>query len=226
MASRSFDFDVDVDRDRHVAFRSTPPPRNKMSKGFFSFENPGFVLVLYNFLLALPLAYMLTHLNKLVISWIGYEKIMRCPSGIVFSRLLFVALNMWLVVGWGLQLEREAREKKGVKMERVRTEVKWWEREVERLEGVLGGVRQREIEEQFLRESPSGLKNGSANGMRNGHGKGSGTVPPNAGPSPSHEDAEQEHDHEEEDDEDEDGESQSEESGDGEDGDSDWNGVD
>ena len=66
---------------------------------------------------------------------------MRCPSGIIFSRLLFVALNMWLVVSWGLQLEKEARDRKGRRLESVREEVAWWEGEVERLEGVSGGVR-------------------------------------------------------------------------------------
>ncbi|KAL5328868.1 hypothetical protein ACEPPN_002376 [Leptodophora sp. 'Broadleaf-Isolate-01'] len=226
MAPRSLD--SDLSSNRHVAFSSTPPPRSKLNKGFFSLDNPGLVLVLYNFLLALPLAYILTHLNKSIISWIGYENIMRCPSGIIFSRLLFVALNMWLVVSWGLQLEKEARDRKGRRLESVREEVAWWEGEVERLEGVLGGVRQREVEEQLLRESPSsGPKNGfgSSYMMIHPNGSRSGTVSPKAVSSAGHQVIEEAHDSEEED-EGEDEDSRSEESGEDDDGDSEWNGVD
>lgn len=63
---------------------------------------------------------------------------MRCPSGILFSRSLFVALNMWLVVGWGLQLEREARARR---IARVGNDIAFWEGEVDRLKGLLGRVR-------------------------------------------------------------------------------------
>lgn len=68
---------------------------------------------------------------------------MLCPSGVLFSRVLFVAINMWLVIGWGLQLEQEARERKMERVERIREEVEWWEGEVETLERILGGVRVR-----------------------------------------------------------------------------------
>ncbi|KAH6724314.1 hypothetical protein BKA61DRAFT_665017 [Leptodontidium sp. MPI-SDFR-AT-0119] len=226
MAPRSLD--SDLSSNHHVVFSSTPPPRSKLNKGFFSLDNPGFVLVLYNFLFALPLAYILTHLNKSIISWIGYEKIMRCPSGIIFSRLLFVALNMWLVVSWGLQLEKEARDRKGRRLESVREEVAWWEGEVERLEGVLGGVRQREVEEQLLRESPSsGPKNGFGSSfmMIHPNGSRSGTVSPKAVSSAGHQVIEEAYDSEEED-EGEDEDSRSEESSEDDDGDSEWNGVD
>lgn len=53
-----------------------------------------------------------------------------------------MAVNTWLVVGWGVQLEREAWEKgfkegdeKGERVERLKGLVWWWGKEVERLEG-------------------------------------------------------------------------------------------
>ncbi|KAH7342617.1 hypothetical protein BKA65DRAFT_595705 [Rhexocercosporidium sp. MPI-PUGE-AT-0058] len=216
---------MDFDLDRDLA---PPPRRSKMSKGFFSFENPGFVLgmsspsfflFLYNFLLALPLAYILTSLSKSIISSIGYEKIMRCPSGILFSRLLFVALNMWLLVGWGLQLEKEARDRKEKRLEAVRSDVAWWEGEVERLEGVLGGVRQQELEEQLLRESPTA---GSKNTMFYSALNRNGSLSPVAGSAIGRHGAEEV---DEVGDDEEDSQS-NEESVEGGDSDSDWNGVD
>lgn len=47
---------------------------------------------------------------------------------------------MWLVVSWGVQLEREAWERKGRRVEGLREMVGWWEEEVRRLEGVREGV--------------------------------------------------------------------------------------
>ncbi|KAH7419417.1 hypothetical protein BKA64DRAFT_16178 [Cadophora sp. MPI-SDFR-AT-0126] len=173
--------DLDFSHDGNGTFDAPPLQRVKFKKtGFFSFENPGFVLILYNFILALPLSYTLTRLNKHIISLVGYEKIMRCPSGIFFSGFLFVAINMWLVVGWGLQLEREAWERKGKRVEGLRRMVGWWDREVERLEGVWGEVEQLEVEEQILSESPAPGHNKHALSLNtdgNSNGK-SGDVSP------------------------------------------------
>jgi hypothetical protein len=57
---------------------------------------------------------------------------MRCPSGILFSRCLFVTLNTVLLLAWAVQLAQEDEE--NVRIER---EIQWWDREIERLEGLL-----------------------------------------------------------------------------------------
>ncbi|KAK2629202.1 hypothetical protein QTJ16_000022 [Diplocarpon rosae] len=127
--------------------------------GVLSLGNLGLILVIYNFLLVLPLAYLLI---KFILSFMGYERIMRCPSGILCSRVLFVATNVWPLICWGLQLAREARdrESKGeardrqLNMERIREEVRWWEVEADRLEGLLGVIRDLEVRDQLLREAP------------------------------------------------------------------------
>jgi len=78
-------------------------------------------LVLYHIFLIIPLALLLTHANKVIISHIGYEKIMRCPSGITFSRFLFTSINIVLLVAWGKQLNEEEK----------------WEREIGYWDGVV-----------------------------------------------------------------------------------------
>ncbi|PSS13145.1 hypothetical protein M430DRAFT_21054 [Amorphotheca resinae ATCC 22711] len=104
------------------------PPKTK----FFDLSNLGLVLVLWDLLLGLPISYVLTLANKRIIQYLGYEKIMRCPSGILFSRCLFVTLNTVLLLAWAVQLAQEDEE--NVRIER---EIQWWDREIERLEGLL-----------------------------------------------------------------------------------------
>ncbi|KAK0125558.1 hypothetical protein ONS95_000435 [Cadophora gregata] len=156
MAARKVDLDLEHRNDGTIGAAAMQTTTFKKTS-FFNFENPGFLLIIYNFIFALPLSYALTLFNKYIISYVGYEKIMRCPSGIFFSRLLFVAVNMWLVVAWGIQLEREAWQRKGKRVEVLRGMVGWWEEEVKRLEDVREEVEenaQRQVEDQILSESP------------------------------------------------------------------------
>jgi len=60
---------------------------------------------------------------------------MRCPSGIMFSRVLFVVVNMALVWAWACQLVEVRKERE---RERVESEIRWWEGVLEELEGLRG----------------------------------------------------------------------------------------
>ncbi|KAI9051348.1 hypothetical protein LZ554_004395 [Drepanopeziza brunnea f. sp. 'monogermtubi'] len=115
------------------------------------------VTVLLHNLVAVFIAYTLTRTNKAIISWVTYQDIMRRPSATLGSRLLFVLVNVTLMWNWvGQILEEASTIKKIKKMERikrVKEEVRWWTRETERLEGVLGVVRDIEAEHQLLSET-------------------------------------------------------------------------
>jgi hypothetical protein len=58
----------------------------------------------------------------------GYEKILRCPSGILGSRLLFASINVVLVVNWAVQLAEEART------DGVKREIAFWDGCIEVME--------------------------------------------------------------------------------------------
>jgi hypothetical protein len=78
---------------------------------------------------------------------------MRCPSGIFVNRMLMVIVNLWLVVGWAVQLieeqRREEREErirlsieeierwKAIVRELERKREKWYELEVRSLRALL-----------------------------------------------------------------------------------------
>lgn len=69
---------------------------------------------------------------------------MRCPSGILGTRLLFIAVNLFLVLGWAKQMRDEGWKEKVEKEERmrdIRRQVDWWDDEIVRLEGALRGER-------------------------------------------------------------------------------------
>jgi hypothetical protein len=83
-------------------------------------------------LIGLPVSYILTLANKRIFQYLGYEKFMRSPGGVLFSRLLFVGLNMAMVLTWVMQLVQEQRE---VLKEQ---KIKLWD---ERLEGMKKQVR-------------------------------------------------------------------------------------
>lgn len=61
---------------------------------------------------------------------------MRCPSGILGSRLLFIVINVCLLVSWAVQLRDEDKMRWE---EEVMEESEWWDGEVKRLEGLLAG---------------------------------------------------------------------------------------
>jgi hypothetical protein len=54
---------------------------------------------------------------------------MRCPSGIFFSRLLFVTLNMVIVMAWAIQLVQEEYHR----ME-ILKDISFWDEEIIRLQ--------------------------------------------------------------------------------------------
>jgi len=53
----------------------------------------------------------------------------------MFSRALFVVVNMALVWAWACQLEEVGKERE---RERVESEIRWWEGVLEELEGLRG----------------------------------------------------------------------------------------
>ncbi|CZR57264.1 uncharacterized protein PAC_07153 [Phialocephala subalpina] len=115
-----------------------PPPAPLKEKSTFDLTNPSFALVIYNFLVAIPFAYTIAILNKRFVQYLGYEKIMRCPSGILGTRLLFVAVNLFLVIGWAKQMRDENWAEKEARMGELRRQVEWWDGEILRLEAALG----------------------------------------------------------------------------------------
>ncbi|EKD19558.1 uncharacterized protein L3040_002562 [Drepanopeziza brunnea f. sp. 'multigermtubi'] len=113
------------------------------------------VTVFIHNLVAVFIAYTLTRINKAIISWVTYQDFMRCPSATLGSRLLFVVLNVTLMWNWVRQILEEASINKMERIARVKEQVRWWTRETERLEGVLGMVRDIEAEHQLLSETPA-----------------------------------------------------------------------
>ncbi len=66
---------------------------------------------------------------------------MRRPSGILFSRVLFVTINMWLILQGNMKLEHEALSRKIKRVERLKGEVAFWNAEVEELDGFRRSIR-------------------------------------------------------------------------------------
>jgi hypothetical protein len=93
--------------------------------------------VLWDILFGLPIAYFLTYLNAHIFHTLGYDKFMRSPGGVRFSRALFTAINVWLVVGWAWQLMQEVKERKEENLRVLREQIAYWDVEIERLSRVL-----------------------------------------------------------------------------------------
>ncbi|KAF8854712.1 hypothetical protein BDZ45DRAFT_728645 [Acephala macrosclerotiorum] len=124
-----------------------PPPAPLKEKSAFDLTNPSLALVIYNFLLAIPFAYLIAVLNRTIIQHLGYEKFIRCPSSILGTRLLFIAVNLFLVLRWAKQMrDEEWKEKveKEDRMREIRRQVKWWDGEIVRLEGLMGVEKKRQ----------------------------------------------------------------------------------
>jgi hypothetical protein len=59
---------------------------------------------------------------------------MRCPSGIFMNRMLMVIVNLWLVVGWAIQLIEEQREEREERIRLRAGEIERWKGIVRELE--------------------------------------------------------------------------------------------
>ncbi|KAG0648804.1 ATF CREB activator 1 [Hyphodiscus hymeniophilus] len=120
-----------------------PKVMNPIQKVVVDLRNPGLVLttntlfpktVIWDLLLGIPFSLLVAFFNKAFICWLGYEKIMRCPSGILASRLITVVVNLWVVWSWRRQLVQEQQE------ERIKTEIHLLDEVIACLERVLAGV--------------------------------------------------------------------------------------
>jgi hypothetical protein len=93
--------------------------------------------VLWDLFFGLPIAYALAHLNKRVFQYLGYEKFMVGPGGARLNQGVFVLVNVWLVLGWGWQLIQEAKVEREENIRLIKNEIKFWDEEIERLQGLL-----------------------------------------------------------------------------------------
>ncbi|KAN0106506.1 hypothetical protein V8E51_009382 [Hyaloscypha variabilis] len=119
-------------------FPSSPRSLNPTS-------NP--LTVLWDITFGIPLSLALTHLNKYIFRTLGYEKFMLSHGGTRLNQAIFLLVNIWLVVGWAWQLMEEAKVLREENVQRLKEEIEYWDREIERLEGLL---EQKQIEEQLL----------------------------------------------------------------------------
>jgi hypothetical protein len=114
----------------YVPFPSPP------SSPTFSSTNTPIKTVIWDIAFGLPISYAIALFNKSLLTHLGYENLMRCPSGIFVNRILMVFVNLWLVVGWAIQLIEEERgkriKKRGEEIERWKGIVRELERERER----------------------------------------------------------------------------------------------
>ena len=62
---------------------------------------------------------------------------MRSPGGARLSQVVFVLVNAWLVVGWAWRLMEEAREQKEERIRVLKEEIRRWDEDIERLEGLV-----------------------------------------------------------------------------------------
>ena len=70
----------------------------------------------------------MTVTHKLIIQFLGFDSIMRSSGGVLFSRLLFIVVNMLLVASWAQQLA--IVEEKAL----IQRKIMWYDREIARLE--------------------------------------------------------------------------------------------
>ncbi|CAG8950186.1 hypothetical protein HYFRA_00008423 [Hymenoscyphus fraxineus] len=111
--------------------------------GWFDLRHPGVSLVLWYFFVGFPAAYGVAWLNREVFRWVGYEKIMRSPSGIVMTRVLFTFVSIILVVSWAMQLSAEEKEKR---IRKLKEEARLWKRACEILEKEKRELMSKELE--------------------------------------------------------------------------------
>jgi hypothetical protein len=120
--------------------------------------------VLWDITFGIQLSLALTHLNKYIFRTLGYEKFMLSHGGTRLNQAIFLLVNIWLVVGWAWQLMEEAKVLREENVQRLKEEIEYWDREIERLEGLLevcllsylwrdddtDDEQQKQIEEQLL----------------------------------------------------------------------------
>ncbi|KAE9370353.1 hypothetical protein N431DRAFT_484589 [Stipitochalara longipes BDJ] len=120
---------------------------NTNKSSFFNITDPGMLLVLWDITFGIPLAFILTYLNKYIFRALGYETFMRSPGGARLNQAIFLLVNIWLIVGWGRQLMEEAKLQREMNVRRLKEEIKYWDAEISRLEGL---VEEKQVEEQLL----------------------------------------------------------------------------
>jgi hypothetical protein len=62
---------------------------------------------------------------------------MRSPGGARLNGCIFALVNVWLVIGWAWQLMQEVKEAKEENIRVLKEEIRYWDKEIERLEGLL-----------------------------------------------------------------------------------------
>lgn len=93
-----------------------------------------FILVLWDIFFGIPVSFLIVQTNIFIFTSLGYEKIMRCPSGILGNRILFIAVNVLLVVAWTVQLVEEDQRVCWESQFRLwDARIQWLERELEKV---------------------------------------------------------------------------------------------
>jgi hypothetical protein len=87
--------------------------------------------------LAIPLAFLLAYLNKLIFQQLGYEKFMCSPGGARLNQVVFVLVNLWLVVDWSWQLMAEVKMNKEERIRELKEEIRYRDGEIEILERLM-----------------------------------------------------------------------------------------
>ncbi|KAL3423266.1 hypothetical protein PVAG01_05013 [Phlyctema vagabunda] len=102
-------------------------------------------LTLWNFLVAVPIAYALAVGIKFVMEKSGF-----CLyNDILLLRSLFIVFNMLFILSWAVQLDKQAQKAKCDK------ELAVWDARIAQLEQALADIQARQIEEQFFPDASS-----------------------------------------------------------------------
>ncbi|CAG8972041.1 hypothetical protein HYALB_00004905 [Hymenoscyphus albidus] len=162
------------DSDGEDSRATTPDYEHEGKIGWFDLRHPGVSLggflleytwvrddawklidaVLWYFFVGFPAAYGVAWLNWEGFRWVGYEKIMRSPSGIVMTRGLFtmfyapmngvgLTVIIILVVSWAMQLSAEEKEKR---IRKLKEEARLWKKACEILEKEKRELMSKELE--------------------------------------------------------------------------------
>ncbi|KAE8450968.1 hypothetical protein EG329_005408 [Mollisiaceae sp. DMI_Dod_QoI] len=137
----------------------SPPPAPSKGACIFNLRKPGLILVIYNFFFAVPFAYLIAIVTNKLFQYVGYEEIMREPSGLLGTKILFVVVNSFMVLSWAKQMSDEEwvrREEREERLREIRRQVVWWDGEIKRLEGLVEierKRRQQQVEQEALEQA-------------------------------------------------------------------------
>lgn len=82
----------------------------RLSNSNFHFSLTIYQTVIWDLLFGIPFSLLIALANKAFMQWLGYEKIMGCPSGILASRVIMIAINLFIIWDWRKQLIQEENE--------------------------------------------------------------------------------------------------------------------